>query len=239
MPETLILLPGMMCNERLFTPQIEALGTSYDIQIPGLSEPSIEAMARSVLDGAPPGPFNIAGLSMGGIVAMAMAGIAPERISRIALLDTNHHADLPERHDIRNRQIEEVLAGKLRAIIIEEMKPVYLAEKNRGNKALLDLLVEMAMDVGADDFVAQSIALRDRPDQSSVLRNLPAPALVLCGDEDRLCPPERHREMVNLLPDAELEIVPGAGHISTLENPDAVNTALRNWLSRRPANGLS
>ena len=165
--------------------------------------------------------------------------LAPERISRLALLDTNHHADLPERHEIRNRQIEEVLAGKLRAIIIEEMKPVYLAERNRGNQALLDLLVDMAMDVGADDFVAQSVALRDRPDQTAILGNLHVPALILCGEEDRLCPPVRHREMVGLMPDAELEIVPGAGHITTLENPDAVNAALQNWLSRRPADGTS
>ncbi|MEM7464196.1 MAG: alpha/beta fold hydrolase [Pseudomonadota bacterium] len=239
MPETLLLLPGMMCDERLFTPQIEAFGNAYDVHVPQLSEPSIEAMARSVFDGAPAGALNIAGLSMGGIVAMAMAGIAPERISRLALLDTNHHADLTERHEIRNRQIEEVLAGKLRAIIIEEMKPVYLAERNRGNQTLLDLLVEMAMDVGADDFVAQSVALRDRPDQAAVLRNLQAPTLILCGEEDRLCPLERHQEMAGLMPNAELEIVSGAGHITTLENPDAVNAALRNWLSRRPADGTS
>lgn len=238
-PETLLLLPGMMCDERLFAPQVEAFGSAYDVHVPQLVEPSIEGMARSVLESMPPGPVNVVGLSMGGIVAMAMTGIAPARIARLALVDTNHLADLPNRHEIRNRQIEEVLAGNLRSIIIEEMKPVYLAEKNRGNQKLLDLLVEMAMDVGADDFVSQSVALRDRPDQSAVLRKFCGPALVLCGKEDRLCPAERHREIAGLLPDAELEVVPGAGHISTLENPDAVNAAMRNWLSRRTADGIS
>ena len=191
-------------------------------------------MARAVLAGAPAGPLNVAGLSMGGIVAMAMAGIAPERVVRLGLLDTNHHADAPERFAIRNRQIEEVRGGGLRRVIVEEMKPVYLAAGNRNNRALLDLLVDMAMDAGADAFVAQSLALRDRPGQGAALRDFRGPALVLCGEEDSLCPPARHREMAGLLADAELVLVPGAGHISTLENPGAVNAALGRWLARAP-----
>ena len=154
-------------------------------------------------------------------------------------MDSNHHADAPERYDIRNRQIEDVRAGRLRDVIIDEMKPVYLAEENRGNQELLDLLVDMAMDVGAETFIAQSIALRERPDYTEALRAYAGPSLVLCGEKDNLCPPERHREMAGLLPDAELAFIPSAGHISTLENPDAVNTAMRNWLSRRPVNAKS
>ena len=157
------------------------LAKQYDVIVPELEEPSIKAMAQGVLAGAPPGPLNIAGLSMGGIVAMAMTGIAPERIERLALLDTNHLADAPERFDIRNRQIEDVRAGRLRSVIVDEMKPVYLAMANRSNQALLDLLVEMAMDVGDETFVAQSIALRDRPGQAAALRSYTGPSLVLCG----------------------------------------------------------
>ncbi|WP_206057348.1 alpha/beta hydrolase [Nitratireductor sp. XY-223] len=233
--ETLILLPGMMCDARLFAPQINAFEAAIDVVVPELDEPSIEGMARAVLAGAPSGRFNVAGLSMGGIVAMAMAKLAPDRIARLALLDTNHHADLPERYDIRNRQIEDVRAGKLRSVIIDEMKPVYLAEANRGDRELLDLLVDMAMDVGADTFVAQSLALRDRPDHGEALRAFAGPALVLCGEEDNLCLPDRHREMAGLLPDPELVFVPDAGHISTLENSAAVNAAIGRWLSRSPA----
>ena len=234
--ETLILLPGMMCDARLFAPQQDAFGATHDVLVPSLQQTSVDAMAEAVLAAAPDGPLNVAGLSMGGIVAMAMLEKAPHRIARLGLLDSNHHADAPERFDIRNRQIADVRAGRLRAVIIEEMKPVYLAPENRGDQDLLDLLVNMAMDVGAEAFVAQSVALRDRPGRSAALRAYPGPALVLCGADDRLCPPERHREMAALLPDAELVLVPGAGHISTLENPAAVNAAFRNWLSRRPAN---
>lgn len=229
--ETLLLLPGMMCDERLFAPQVAAFSGSHAVLVPVLDKPSIVRMAENVLSGAPEGPLNIAGLSMGGIVAMMVAALAPERVARLALLDTNHRADAPERYEVRNRQIGDVKAGNLRAVIIEEMKPVYLAAENRSDQALLDLLVQMAMDVGEDAFVAQSIALRDRPDQSGVLRRFEGPALVLCGAEDRLCPPERHREIAGLLKRPDLVEVQGAGHISTLENPAAVNAAMARWLA--------
>ena len=234
--ETLVLLPGMMCDARLFGPQVEAFGARYDIVIPDLVQPTIAGMAEAVLDRVDAGRFNLAGLSMGGIVAMAMVAIAPERIARLALLDTNHHADAPERFAIRNRQIADVEAGRLRDVIVDEMKPVYLAQCNRGNRDLLDLLVAMAMDCGAQAFIAQSLALRDRPDQTAALSGFRGPSLVLCGEEDRLCPVERHQEMTARLAASRLVIVPGAGHISTLENAPAVNAALAQWLAR-PAGG--
>ncbi|MEL6736692.1 MAG: alpha/beta fold hydrolase [Pseudomonadota bacterium] len=107
------------------------------------------------------------------------------------------------------------------------MKPAYLAEANRSNQTLLDLLIDMAMDVGDHTFVAQSIALRDRADQTETLMKYQAPSLVLCGAEDSLCPPERHRQMSNLLPNARLQILEDCGHISTLEAPLPVNAALQ------------
>ncbi len=232
--ETLLLLPGMMCDAQLFGHQIDALGGRYDIVVPPLAAPSIEAMAEAVLADAPAGPLNVAGLSMGGIVAMAMAAQAPDRIQRLALLDTNHRADAPERFEVRNRQIEEVRAGRLREVIVDEMKPAYLAPDNQEDLALRERIVGMALSVGRDVFVAQSVALRDRADQSGGLRRFRGPALVLCGAEDRLCPPERHREIAALLRDAALRIIPGAGHLSTLETPEAVTAALEAWLSRSP-----
>jgi pimeloyl-ACP methyl ester carboxylesterase len=169
---------------------------------------------------------------MGGIVAVEMARQAPQRVARLALLDTNHRADTPERVALRDRQIADVGAGKLRRVIVEEMKPVYLASANRANRQLLDLLIDMAMEIGPQAFISQSIALRERADQSAALGAYRGPALVLCGAEDALCPPDRHREIAGLLPSATLTIVPGAGHISTLEQPDAVNRALAEWLKR-------
>ncbi|TCD15098.1 alpha/beta fold hydrolase [Oricola cellulosilytica] len=230
--ETLVLLPGMMCDARMFAPQAAEFGSEYDVVIGDLSgERSISGLASGLLATLPP-TFNLAGLSMGGIVAMEMAGQAPRRVKRLGLLDTNHRADAPERREIRNRQIDAVRRGRLRDVIVEEMKPNYLAPANRSNRALLDLLVDMAMDLGADVFVDQTLALRDREEQTDALRKYPGPALVLCGEHDTLCPPERHREIAGLLAQSELALIPDAGHISTLEYPEAVNTALRSWLAR-------
>lgn len=231
--EILVMLPGMMCDARLFAPQIKALQTDYDIIIPELTAPTIDEMAKHVLEGVKAEQFNLVGLSMGGIVGMEIVRQASERVMRLGLLDTNHLADAPDKYEMRNRQIEDVKQGKLREVIIEEMKPVYLAERNRSNQQLLDILIDMAMDVGADAFVAQSLALRDRRDQTEILKSYPGPTLVLCGAEDNLCPVERHEHMAELVPNASLSIVPGAGHISTLETPDAVNVAIKHWLATK------
>ena len=230
--ERLVLLPGMMCDARLFAPQVEALEGTHDVTVCDLTgADTIEGMARQVLD-AVSGPFSLAGLSMGGIVAMAAAAMAPARVQRLALLDTNHRADTAERRGIRDRQSAKVAAGHLRDVIVEEMKPNYLAADSRRRQDLLDLLVAMALALGAEAFLSQTQALKTRADQSAALRSYDRPALVLCGAEDTLCPPERHREMAKLLRRSELMLVPGAGHISTLEAPEAVNTALREWLAR-------
>ena len=229
--ETLVMLPGMMCDARLFTPQIKALERNYDIVVPKLCAPaSIQGLAQKVLDEIAVPQFNLLGLSMGGIVAMAMVGVAPHRVTRLALLDTNHHADAPERHPIRNQQIEAVGNGQLRSVIVNEMKPNYLAAKNRNNAELLALLVEMAMDLGANCFISQSIALRDRKNQSAALAQYPGPVMLLCGKEDELCPVSRHKEMLCHCSRGQLRMIADAGHIVSLERPDEVTLAVRDWL---------
>jgi pimeloyl-ACP methyl ester carboxylesterase len=174
--ETLVMLPGMMCDARLFAPQIVALDSRYDIVVPALCSPnSIEGLARRILEDVTAPRFNLLGLSMGGIVAMVMAGLAPARVARLALLDSNHRADAPERRHIRNRQIAAVREGRLRGVIAEEMKPNYLAVASRGDKALLDTMLAMAVDLGPACFINQSEALRDRRDQSEVLSRYAGP----------------------------------------------------------------
>ena len=167
---------------------------------------------------------------MGGIVAMEMWRQAPERIERMALLDTNFRADAPERKSIRDRQMEDVAGGELEAVLRDELKPNYLADCHRGNLALLDEVLAMGLSLGPEIFRRQSLALRDRPDSTATLPGISCPTLVLCGDEDRLCPPDLHREMAEHIPGAQLEIIPQCGHLSTMEQPAAVTTALVNWL---------
>lgn len=232
MAEPLVLLPGMMCDARLFAPQTAALADAAEVSVGEITaHDGMDALADAVLAEAPQ-RFALGGLSMGGIVALAIVARAPERVTRLALLDTNHRPDPPERRPVRDRQIAEVRAGRLREVLIEEMKPNYLGRASARDRDLLDLVAAMGDALGPEVFVRQSLALRNRPDRTAALAAYPGPTLVLCGSEDRLCPPERHREMASLARDATLVIVPEAGHLSTLERPEAVNAALRSWLRR-------
>lgn len=236
--EPLLLLPGMMCDERLWEPQVRALGRSRTILQGGITQDdTIEAIASRVLREAPD-RFALAGLSMGGIVAMHIVGTAPERVTRLALLDTNHLPDAPERRPIRERQIAAARAGRLREVVVDEMKPQYLADGHKRDRELLDRLVDMAVDLGPDVFVRQSVALMNRPNAEARIRawaTAKRPTLVLCGEEDRLCSPERHREIARLVEHANLTVLSGTGHISTLESPIRVSIALGQWLDALPA----
>ena len=220
-----------MCDARVFAPQIAGLSSGRTVSVAAITgADSIPALAARVLEEAPP-RFALAGLSMGGIVAMEILRQAPGRVSRLALMDTNHRAETPDRQAMRGPQVERVLRGELRQILIEEMKPLYLAPENRSDERILACALDMAVDLGPEVFARQSEALRTRPDQSATLAATEAPALVLCGAHDTLCPVERHREMAALLPNARLEIVPGAGHLATLERPAETTEALHRWLA--------
>ena len=226
----LLLLPGMMCDARLWSPQVAAFSHRRAVMCAPLPGRTTAAMARAVLEHAPP-RFALAGLSMGGIVAMEIVRRAPERVERLALLDTNPLAERPEVAAKRGPQIAAVRAGRLREVMRDEMKPGYLAP-GAGRASVLDTVMAMALDAGPDAFEAQSRALMARPDRTDALRTFRGPALVLCGAHDALCPPERHEMMAGLLPDAHLVMVKGAGHLPTLERPAETNAALADWLNR-------
>ncbi len=230
MSEPLVLIPGMMCDARLFAPQIGALSHGRAILCAPLLGETVGDIARAVLDAAPP-RFALAGLSMGGIVAMEVLRRAPVRVTRLALMDTNARAETPEVAARREPQMAAVRAGRLEAVMRDEMKPNYLAP-GPGRGPILDLVLEMALAQGADAFVQQSRALASRPDQREALRGWAGPALVLCGRHDALCPLHRHEEIAELLADAELRVVEGAGHLPTLEAPAAVSEAMADWLAR-------
>ncbi|MCB1408443.1 MAG: alpha/beta fold hydrolase [Rhodobacter sp.] len=225
----LVLLPGMMCDARLFAPQIAALSAGRSILVADLSgADTIRALATRVLDQAPP-VFALAGLSMGGIVAMEILRQSPARVARLALLDTNPRAELPQVQARRGPQIDKVRAGHLRAVMRDEMKPNYLSD-GPDKARILDLCMDMAESLGPATFVAQSIALRDRSDQQDTLRTVSVPSLILCGRDDALCPVERHERMHALIAGSTLTILDQAGHLPTLEQPERTNAALRRWL---------
>lgn len=229
MTEPLVVLPGMMCDHRLFMPQILAFKGIREVLVGDITKADdMDRIADQVLADAPD-RFALAGLSMGGIVAMAIMARAPDRVTRLALLDTNPRAELAEVKARRAPQIEAVRAGGLARIMREELKPNYLVE-SPAKPAILDLCMKMALDLGPEVFERQSVALRDRPDRQEALRSVAVPTLVLCGREDALCPVERHELIHDLVPDSELVIVNGAGHMPVLEQPEITNAALLRWL---------
>jgi pimeloyl-ACP methyl ester carboxylesterase len=220
----------MMCDARMWGPQVAALSGQRALHLPPITgADSISDLARKVLDDAPP-RFALTGLSMGGIVAMEILAQAPDRVDRLALLDTNPLAEAPEVSARRTGQVDRVLAGGLDGVMRGEMKPLYLADTPRRG-AILHLCMAMARALGPQVFARQSRALAARADRTATLRAFRGPALVLMGEQDVPCPRDRHDLMHALMPQSRLVIIPGAGHLPVLEQPDATNAALADWLA--------
>lgn len=232
MAEPLVLLPGLMCDARLFGPQIAELSADTAVMVAPITQGErIEEIASGLLDQLP-ARFALAGLSMGGIVAMEILRRAPDRISRIALMNTNPLAETPQIAATREPQIVAARTGRMLDVMREEMKPNYLAPGPH-QQAVLDLVMDMADALGPEVFVRQSRALQRRRDQQSTLRKCKVPALVLCGAHDALCPVKRHEFMSELIPYATLKVLKHSGHLPTLEQPAETTQALRDWMALR------
>jgi len=231
MAETLVLIPGLACTARLFEPQIEALSSGRRIMVADHAlDDSMSAIAVRLLREAPD-RFALAGLSMGGYVAMEVIRQAPERVKRLALLDTTARPDTPEaRHD-RLRLIKLAEAGRFEEIHAA-LWPRLVHPDHRGDKALQEILFGMMRETGAEAYIRQQRAIMARPDSRPTLPGIEIPTLVLVGEGDAITPPEVAREMAEMIEWASLVVIPEAGHVSTLEQPERVNEALQLWLNR-------
>lgn len=229
-----LLLPGMMLDRRMYAGQLAGLARAPAILVGDLTRSeTIEDMATDVLAAAPP-RFALVGLSMGGIVAFEVWRRARERVTHLALLDTTPYPDRPQRRELRLEQIAKVETGRLKEVLLESMKPLYLARRNRGDRRLLASIVDQALALGPDVFRRQSLALRDRRDSLETLPTIDCPSLVLCGREDEICPVDWHAAMAAAMPRADLVVLADCGHLSTMEEPGAVTAALRRLLRRTP-----
>lgn len=230
MPATVVLLPGNMCDARLWRELPPGLfGDAQMVHTDLTQDDTIKAMAARALD-CTAGTLLPVGFSMGAIVAVEMAKLAPGRIAGLILLGYNATADLPERAARRPLQQAEALAGGLERLLVEELKPNYLAACNRDDAAMLALLRDMGLSLGEDGFIRQSEALRNRADRRALLTKLAIPVLFACGHEDKLCPPEWHRQWAAMVPGSRPAIVAGSGHMLPLEQPAALSRAITQYL---------
>ncbi len=226
----LVLVPGMMCDHRLYTHQAVALGKKRQVLVVHVEHGrSMEAIACDVFSQIPWSRFALGGLSMGGIIAMEMVRQKPERIAGLALMDTNPWAESPDVKALRQPQIDMAKQGRFLDVIEQQMAPKYGGSAAE-QESQLAIVLDMAKSLGKEAFINQSIALRDRPDQTDTLRNFVGPSIALCGEHDQLCPLDRHQAICQLMPNCQLHIVPNSGHLITLQMPLATNSHLADWL---------
>ncbi|MEK9644384.1 MAG: alpha/beta fold hydrolase [Alphaproteobacteria bacterium] len=228
--QPLVLLPGLLCDPRLWAHQSEALSDIADVTVADMTrDDSMAGMARRALDAAPE-RFALAGLSMGGYVALEIMRQAPERVTRLALLDTGSRADTPEQTTRRRDLISLADRGEFKAVS-PRLLPLFIHEGRLEDAALVADIAAMADAVGKEAFLRQQHAIMNRPDSRPELPGIACPTLVLCGRQDVLTPPELSEEMASLIPGADLVMVEACGHLSTMERPDEVNAAMRSWLT--------
>lgn len=230
MKEPLVLVPGLSCNAELYAPQWPALADGRPILVADHArDDMLSAIVKRLLEVAPP-RFALCGLSMGGYIAFEVLRQAPERVTRLALLDTSAKPATPETNVPREQMI--ALAEKGAFDNVTTLLWQRLVAPARLTDEPLRLLVRrMADEVGADGFVRQQKAIMKRPDSRPVLEGLSIPVLVLVGQEDEITPVAEAQEMAGLVgAGARLAIVPGCGHLSTLEVPEIVTAELLRWL---------
>lgn len=229
MAESLVLVPGLACTERLFEAQIAALSGSRNIVVADHTrDDSIPAIAGRLLDAAPE-RFALAGLSMGGYVAMEVMRQAPERVQRLALLDTTARPDTPEASRDRERLIAVAQAGRLDDIH-SKLWQRQVHPDHWGDQDLQSIVLDMLRATGPEAYVRQQRAIMGRVDSRPLLPGIEIPTLILVGEGDAITPPEIAREMAEMIEWASLTVVPEAGHLSSLEQPERVAQALRLWL---------
>lgn len=225
----LILGPGLMNTPRLWDHQIKHLADIADIRIVDTrQDASLVDMAQRMLDAAPP-TFAYAGLSMGGYMAFEMMRMAPERVVKLALLDTAAYNDTPERSAIRRDMIALAEKGDFETVKRNTM-PIFLSPQRLQDREIVGIATGMCDEVGPQVFVQQMTAIMQRRDSRETLRDSRVPTLVICGRQDQGTPLAASEEIAAGIPGARLAVVEDCGHLSTIEQPQAVTALLRDWL---------
>ncbi len=229
MTDPIVFVPGLLCTGALYGPQIEALrGKAECIVADHTRHDGMKAIVDSILDAAPD-RFVLVGLSMGGYIALEMAEHARERMTRLVLMDTTARPDRPEQTAFR-KELMALAGAEGIGPVIDRLLPLFVDEAHLSDAALVATVRKMAHDTGVDAFARQQTAIMNRKDARPDLGDVACPTLVVCGDRDRLTPPELSEELAAGIRGARLVMIEGSGHLTTLEKPGAVNAALLEFL---------
>lgn len=223
-----LLVPGLNCDSRVYRGAAETLWRFGPVTIANhLEGEGLSAIAANILAAAPP-TFALGGFSMGGYVAFEILRQAPERVTRLALIDTNARADSPEATELRWRRIETVRGGKFGLVVQQSfagiVHPLHVDDGDiyAAHKAMSDVC-------GPEAYIRHQLAIIARPDFRGDLQQISVPTVIIVGDTDTISPVETAREMAASIPHSHLVIVREAGHLAPLEQPGQVNAALAEW----------
>jgi pimeloyl-ACP methyl ester carboxylesterase len=231
MKQPLVLLPGLLCDAALWEPQLNDLADIADFFVADLTEhETMKEMAAAVLRDAPWKEFALAGLSMGGYVAQEIMRQAPQRVTKLALLDTRSRPEAPEETERRHQFIKLAQSERGFTPVTTRLLPLLLHPSRVKERALVQVIREMAERTGVEAYVRQQTAIISRPDFRPDLAGIKCPTLVLCGRQDQLTPLSDSEQIAAGIPGAKLVVVEDCGHMSTLERPETVNKVMRRWL---------
>lgn len=227
--ETLVMIPPALCDARIFTDQIRDLSHDHAVTFaPTHKGERMEEIASQILTWAP-AKFALAGMGMGGMVAMEILRRAAERVTRVAFIGTSAQPDTPDAAAAREPHIIAAQSGRMDDVLHHEINSTWMAPGT--NKVdIVRQLREMGTALGPEAYVRQTRALQRRRDQQATLRNIRQPALVIAGQHDGQYALKRQEFMAEMIPYATLEVIGDAGYVTTLEAPEAVTDALRRWM---------
>ncbi len=226
----IVLITGQLLTDAVWQPLLDAWTGREVIVADNRSDDSIEGFAQRLLDKAPP-KFVLIGHAMGGFVAFEVMRRAPERVAKLALIATLASADGPAQTARRQGYIDLVERGRFDQVV-EERIPILFPEEKRGDERLLGIARAMAADTGASTFLAQQRAIMARIDSRPRLGEIAVPTLLIWGEKDGITSRAHHDEIAEAIPGARLEVVPGAGHLPTVEAPEAVVPLLTGFIDR-------
>lgn len=226
----LVLLPGLGCDGRVFAAQVADISSRRSVLVVRLPDgDTIPEIVAGLLRQMPP-RFALAGLGLGGLIALQMASLADDRVDRLALLGVDARPEGPRTVATRDVETARIKAGLLRRVLTDDIAPP-LVGTGPSRLAAQSIFVEMGIALGPDSVLAQSRLMARRPDMTHLLDDVVCPALVLSGEADRRCPPSRAELMATRLRQGRADVVAEAGHLAPIEAADAVTAALQRWLT--------